>query len=60
MINSIFVMPSFRDSGGACNRHRKIFRNGEIGKNLLSLGHQRDAAAGDVMRRQVLESRAFE
>jgi len=40
IINSIFVMPPFRASGGACNRHRKVFRYCKIGKNLFSLGHQ--------------------
>ena len=53
---SLFIQPA--SLGGVSSpRHRRseVLRDGQIGEDLLASGHQHDTAAGDLVRRPVLD-----
>src|SRR5262245_34541548 len=44
----------------ARDRRKKVLRHGQIGKHLVALGDEHDAAAGDLVRRQIVDALALE
>src|SRR4249920_2307262 len=59
LINLLILAAAFHRAG-ARDRHRQILGNCQVGKDLVALGHQHDAARGNVVRRSVLDPRPLE
>src|SRR5262249_3264187 len=58
-VNLLILASPFR-SAYARDRHRQVFRDRQVGKDLVSLGYQHDAARGDVVRWGVLDPSSHE
>ena len=60
LIDQRFAPSALGMADAARHRRNQVLGDREIGKHLVALGHQHDAAAGDLVRRVVLDALALE
>ena len=60
LVDQRFAPPVLRMRRPARHRRDEVLRHGEVGKHLVALGHQHDAAPRILVRRPVFDARPLE